>query len=173
MTTSAAEERFASCFIGLGANLGEPRRAVEDATERLSRLEDTRILARARIYRSKPIGPRPQAEYFNTAVEIETALPPFDLLSSLKQVEREMGRKEGPRWGPRIIDLDILLYASLQLRTDVLVIPHPELERRRFVLQPLSDLAPELVVPGKGRTIRSLLEALRDDPSSVWLDDTA
>ena len=159
-------------FIGLGANLGRPEEEIAAAIELLDRAEDTRVVARAKLYGSRPLGPPGQPDYVNTAVEVETMLAPHALLAVLKSIERTLGRTPAVRWGPRIIDLDLLLYGDARIDTPDLVVPHAELARRRFVLVPLADLCPELVVPGMNRSVRALLEARADDAQSVWVLDT-
>jgi 2-amino-4-hydroxy-6-hydroxymethyldihydropteridine diphosphokinase len=153
-------------YLGLGANLGDPVAQFERAVAELER-SGVSVLARAALYRSAPVGPQDQPEYTNTALLIETALSPLELLELLKRIERALGREDGVRWGPRVIDLDILLYGSVELSSERLTIPHKELAKRRFALQPLADLAPEQVVPGLALTVRALLERLDDDPRSV------
>jgi 2-amino-4-hydroxy-6-hydroxymethyldihydropteridine diphosphokinase len=159
-------------WIGLGANLGRPQEAIATAIDLLDRSEATRVVARAKLYGSQPVGPPGQPDYVNTAVEVETALAPHALLAALKSIERTLGRTPAVRWGPRIIDLDLLLYGDAKIETPDLVVPHAELGRRRFVLAPLADLCPELVVPGLDRSVRALLDVLADDPNSVWALDT-
>ncbi|MCA9555782.1 MAG: 2-amino-4-hydroxy-6-hydroxymethyldihydropteridine diphosphokinase [Myxococcales bacterium] len=153
-------------FIALGANLGEPRAALAEAQARLRPL-GVAPLRRARLYRSAPVGPPGQPPYYNTALEVETALLPDDLLAVLKQIEATMGRTPGERWGPRVIDLDIALYGGLVLDTPELTIPHRELANRAFVLAPLCDLAADLEVPGRGATLAALLEALPRTPGDL------
>jgi 2-amino-4-hydroxy-6-hydroxymethyldihydropteridine diphosphokinase len=155
-------------FLGLGANLGAPPAQLREAIARLGRTDRVRVVRVAPIYRSKPLGPKDQPDYANTVVEIETDLEPEALLAALKSIEGDMGRTTTVRWGPREIDLDILLYGTEQIRTETLEIPHAGLKERRFVLAPLADLAPELVLAGTKETVRALLEALEDDPHSVW-----
>lgn len=158
-------------FIALGANLGEdPARSITEAVERLSAENQVEPRRMAPLYRSKPVGPQDQPDYVNTVLEAETALSPQALLDHLKGIEAAMGRDPGGRrWGARVIDLDILLYGEAQIDEPRLVIPHREMSRRRFVLAPLADLVPSLVVPGDGRTVRECLADLTDDPSSVEL----
>jgi 2-amino-4-hydroxy-6-hydroxymethyldihydropteridine diphosphokinase len=155
-------------FIGLGANLGDPKTAIGAAFASLGQLPGTRLLRTAPLYGSSPIGPPGQPDYVNTAAEIETDLEPSALLLALKAVERALGRTDSVRWGPRAIDLDILMYGDARETKRALVIPHPELAKRRFVLTPLADLAPDRMVPGFDATVRELLLRLDDDPRSVW-----
>jgi 2-amino-4-hydroxy-6-hydroxymethyldihydropteridine diphosphokinase len=157
-------------FIALGANLGEdPAANLRDAVRRLARIPGVRPLRLAPIYRSNPVGPPGQPDYANSVLEAESDLSPMDLLDALLAVETDMGRVRGVRWGPRVIDLDLLLYGSESIDEPRLVVPHPEMTRRRFVLKPLADLAPDLVVPGTAATVRALLDALEGPDDLVEL----
>jgi 2-amino-4-hydroxy-6-hydroxymethyldihydropteridine diphosphokinase len=127
-----------------------------------------RLLRSSSLYRTEPVGPQDQEWYINAVVEIRTDLPPGLLLKSLKEIERALGRTEGVKWGPRIIDLDILLYGQEVIREKDLVIPHPELHRRRFVLVPLCELASYAIHPAFGVSVRGLLDRLTD-PARVDL----
>ncbi len=150
-------------FIALGANLGpDPSQNLAEAVRRLA--EEPRVRPRrlAPVYRSAPLGPQDQPDYLNSVLQAETELPALALLDALQAIEAAMGRVRTVRWGPRIIDLDLLLYGSERIAHPRLVVPHPEMIRRRFVLQPLADLAPDLVIPGTSDTVRALLAALDD-----------
>ena len=150
-------------FIGLGSNLGDRRANIADALERIRKLPDTRIVKEASLYESEPHGDA-KTWFVNGAIEIETDLSPENLLKKLKGVESAMGRKrvKGKRWGSRIIDLDILFFGSLVLRKKTLKVPHPEVPNRRFVLLPLSELAPQLIHPVLQATVSELLAAAKD-----------
>lgn len=126
--------------IGLGANLGDPRNAIRAAVRSLEGLG--RVAAVSRLYRSKPWGVSEQPDFYNAAAIVETQAAPRELLSGLKRIERELGREPGPRWGPRAIDLDILLYGDLTIDEPDLQIPHPRLFERAFALVPLAELDP-------------------------------
>jgi 2-amino-4-hydroxy-6-hydroxymethyldihydropteridine diphosphokinase len=152
-------------FIGLGANLEAPLAQVERAVGRLDELEKTRVAAVAPYYRSRPVGPADQPDYVNTVAKIETELAPEALLAALKEIEHRMGRVRAVRWGARVIDLDLLLYGDAEIATENLEVPHREIANRRFVLAPLGDLVPDLVVPGRSKTVRALLAALGPDES--------
>ncbi len=156
-------------FIALGANLGDPRRNLEEALQQLQQRAKVHPLQRAGIYRSKPLGPPGQPDYLNTAIFARTSLSPQALLAHLKEIEADLGRTLGVRWGPRIIDLDILLYGDQQVQTETLTIPHRELANRRFVLQPLLDLAPEHNIPGLNRSVRALLDGLEGSAADLLL----
>lgn len=155
-------------FLGLGANLGDPETQILDAVRRLDRVPGIRVCRLSPAYRSTAHGP-PQPDYVNAAVEIETTLSPQLLLEVALQVERAMGRRrDGSRWGPRPIDIDLLLFDDVVLQgasaEPALAVPHPRIAERRFVLQPLCDLAPNLVHPVLGRTVVALLAACPDAP---------
>ena len=153
-------------YIALGSNLGDRKLAIEQATSQLA-AADLSVTRSARLYQTAPVGPEGQPEYYNTVVEVETTKTPEALLDHVKALERALGRTENVRWGPRVIDLDILLYGAEVLRGPRLVVPHPEMHQRAFVLVPLADLAPELLVPGHNLTVRALLSRLSVSPHDV------
>ena len=150
-----------SCvFIGIGSNEGDRLEHVSRAIQRLSHTPGMQVSRMATIYDTEPVGP-PQPEYLNTVIELDTALSPHQLLETLKLLERQLGRVPSTqRWGPRVIDLDILLYDDRVLNEPALIIPHPRLHERRFVLEPLAQLAPKLIHPVLKQTIAELLAAL-------------
>lgn len=154
--------------LGLGANMGDRESNLEEAISRLSRLPASRVLRRSKIYGSKAWGKTDQPDYLNMVVEISTKLPPQTLLRHCKHIETEMGRQEGERWGPRPIDVDILLYDNRKLRTASLTVPHLHLWERHFVLRPLSDLLP-LLRRGDGKTIDQALAEAQISSQAVWL----
>ncbi|UHD18336.1 2-amino-4-hydroxy-6-hydroxymethyldihydropteridine diphosphokinase [Thiocapsa bogorovii] len=151
-------------WIGLGSNLQEPERQIESAIGELAALPETRLRAASRLYRTAPVGPLGQPDYINAAVRLETRLAPQALLAELHRIELAHGRRrDGTRWGPRILDLDILVYGDLSLDEPGLTIPHPEMARRAFVLVPLADIAPpDLAVPGVGILVELLERCARD-----------
>jgi 2-amino-4-hydroxy-6-hydroxymethyldihydropteridine diphosphokinase len=145
-----------TAYVGLGSNLDDPRRQVEYGLRELDGLAATRVLSRSSLYRSDPIGPVGQPPYINAVAALATGLSPGDLLAELQRLERAHGRVRSVRWGPRTLDLDILLFDDLVMVTPDLEIPHRELARRAFVLVPLAELAPNLELPGLG-PLRTLL----------------
>jgi 2-amino-4-hydroxy-6-hydroxymethyldihydropteridine diphosphokinase len=152
--------RSTEVYIGVGANLDDPRRHVEQAIAELSQLEHCADALASPIYQSEPLGPPGQPDYFNAVVKINTSLSAEALLDALQAIESAHGRKrDGERWGPRTLDLDILLYGHECIATTRLKVPHPEISQRNFVLQPLLDLAPSLEIPGQGR-LRDLIEKI-------------
>jgi 2-amino-4-hydroxy-6-hydroxymethyldihydropteridine diphosphokinase len=141
-------------YIGVGSNLDDPRAQVVRAFSGLAELPGTRIVLTSPIYRSKPFGPVEQPDFANAVVGVLTQLEPHGLLAGLQALEAAQGRPEKrQRWGPRIIDLDVLVYGSERLADSQLTIPHPGIVERNFVLYPLADIAPDLDIPGLGRVI--------------------
>jgi 2-amino-4-hydroxy-6-hydroxymethyldihydropteridine diphosphokinase len=146
-------------YVGLGGNLGERRSYLERAVELLGRQPGIRVLRVSPFRETDPVGYLDQPRFLNGAVAIETYLPPRELLERLLAVERALGRERtGPRFGPRTIDLDLLLYGDETINEPGLVVPHPRLAERRFVLEPLADLDPQLALPD-GRRVAELLDA--------------
>jgi 2-amino-4-hydroxy-6-hydroxymethyldihydropteridine diphosphokinase len=139
-------------YIGLGSNLCDPEGQVRHAVTELARLPESEFLARSALYRTAPVGPADQPDYVNAVVSLATRLTPRGLLDALQAIERGHGRqRDGTRWGPRTLDLDILLYGDERVAEPGLQIPHPEMAGRAFVLVPLADVAPVgLRVPGLG-----------------------
>jgi 2-amino-4-hydroxy-6-hydroxymethyldihydropteridine diphosphokinase len=139
-------------YVALGSNLGDPLGQVEQAFEALNRLPATRLVARSRLYRSTPMGGPPgQPDYLNAVARLVTGLAPLDLLRGLQAIEQASGRQRGERWGPRTLDLDVLVYGSVQIDSAELQVPHPRMTERPFVLLPLYEVAPsDLSVPGFG-----------------------
>ena len=147
-------------YVGLGSNLADPGHQVCRALEALDRLPASRLVAVSDLYATAPVGPQDQPDFVNAAACLETRLSPLDLLAALLAVEAAQGRRrDGTRWGPRILDLDLLLHGATTLDLPGLRLPHPEIGRRAFVLIPLADVAPlELSIPGQG-TLGQLLSA--------------
>lgn len=137
--------------IGVGSNLDDPGAQVEQAIRRLGQLPGVRILDRSSLYRSGPLGPQDQPDFVNAVVLVETGLSARMLLDGLQAVETDLGRRrDSARWGPRVIDLDLLLYGDLELDEPGLTVPHPRMHERNFVLLPLREIAPEVDIPGRG-----------------------
>jgi len=144
-------------YLSLGSNRGDSRRLLEEAVRALGDLPGTRVVARSGLYRTAPVGYIDQPEFLNQVVALRTRLAPHSLLDVTQGLERAAGREAGPRWGPRTLDLDLLWYDGTQVDDALLQLPHPRMEERRFVLEPLAELAPGLVLAG-GETVA---EALR------------
>jgi 2-amino-4-hydroxy-6-hydroxymethyldihydropteridine diphosphokinase len=134
---------MAESFVAMGANLGDAHGALRTAAQRVARLAGTRLARLSRIYRSAPVGPAGQPDYLNAVAALETAMPPGELLAALQAIETAAGRHRGERWGPRTLDLDILLHGDANIDTPTLTIPHPRIAERNFVLVPLIDVAGE------------------------------
>lgn len=139
-------------YIGLGSNLADPVKQVRSALGDLSAIPGTRCVMHSSLYLSAPLGPANQPDYINAVAAVDTTLPAHDLLSALQDIEKRHGRtRTGEKWGPRILDLDLLLYGMERFHDDDLIIPHPGLCERNFVLYPLYEIAPRLTLPGLGR----------------------
>lgn len=138
-------------YIGLGSNLDDPEAQIERAIRRLGSIPQSRVAARSSLYRSAPFGPVEQPDFINAVAALSTRLSGRRLLEELKHLEEELGRRPGERWGPRLIDLDLLVYGTDTINEDGLTVPHPGIGERNFVLLPLREIAPDLVVPGLGR----------------------
>ena len=152
---------MARAYVGLGANLGDREATLREAVARLGDVDGVEVVSLSAFRDTEPVGLREQPRFLNAAVELETRLSPRELLSCLLAVEARLGRRrDGPRLGPRTIDLDLLLYEGDEVDEPGLQVPHPRLRERRFALEPLVDLDPELVVPGDG-TVQQLLARLQ------------
>jgi 2-amino-4-hydroxy-6-hydroxymethyldihydropteridine diphosphokinase len=150
-------EHFAA--IGLGSNLGDSRALLEGAIARLSRSPGIRIEKTSRLYRTAAIGP-PQPDYLNACALLRVKLSPLALLKTLLTIEAEFGRVRSRRWGPRTLDLDLLLYDDVILETPELQLPHPRFRERAFVLVPLAEIAPDRLDPVSGKTIARLRDGI-------------
>jgi 2-amino-4-hydroxy-6-hydroxymethyldihydropteridine diphosphokinase len=137
-------------YIGLGSNLDSPRQHISTAIKALGEIQSTRTLNVSSLYKSKPVGPQDQGDYINAVAQIETELEPLMLLDSLQAIENTHGRVRNERWGPRTLDLDILMFGNEIIQNDRLTIPHPEMLNRSFVLIPLAEIDADCVIPGKG-----------------------
>lgn len=155
---SESEASPSAVFIGIGANLGPVR---ENFTRALRSIEKhARVVAVSSLYESDPVGPQDQPKFTNAVVKVETELSPFELLDHLKTIEKEIGRKKTKRWGPRVMDLDIIFYGDLVISTDSLVVPHPRAHERRFVLEPLLEIDPAAWHPVKNMAVKDICSDL-------------
>jgi 2-amino-4-hydroxy-6-hydroxymethyldihydropteridine diphosphokinase len=141
-----------TAYIGLGSNLADPAEQIKAARAEIAALEDVQELAFSSLYQSPPMGPQDQPDYVNAVMAIATTLPALALLRCLQNIEHDQGRlRTGERWGARTLDLDLLLYGDQQIAVPDLIVPHAGLSERSFVLYPLYEIAPQLLVPGKGK----------------------
>ena len=159
---------MARCLLALGSNLGDRTEQLVQATREVGSLPKTELLAQSQWCETVPIGgPKGQGTFLNGSLLLETKLEPIELFGTLLEVERRLGRKRGVRWGARAIDIDMLLYDDRQIATDRLVLPHPQMSFRRFVLQPACEVAASMVHSASGWTLAQLLEHLDRGPRYV------
>jgi 2-amino-4-hydroxy-6-hydroxymethyldihydropteridine diphosphokinase len=137
-------------YVGLGANVGEPRAQVQEALGELDRLPHSRVVKQSSLYRSTPVGYADQPDFVNAVAQLETGLPAERLLAELQAIEERHGRQRSFANAPRTLDLDLLLFGELELRSPALEIPHPRMHQRAFVLRPLLEIAPGVTIPGRG-----------------------
>ncbi len=149
-------------FLGLGSNLGDRQRFLQRAVMEMKLLQGVTLVWTSGVYESDPYGRTDQPRFLNACVEIETTLEPGVLLHQLKDVEQRVGRTPSERWGPREIDIDILVYDGVVFSDDRVTVPHPDLEHRRFALVPLRELAADLVHPVSGLTVEEIAAACTD-----------
>lgn len=159
-----SDSKRATAYVGLGSNLEQPLTQVADALAELALLPASTMIARSSLYRTPPLGPSDQPDYINAVACLSTGLLPEQLLDELQALEQEHGRvRSGVHWGPRTLDLDLLLYDQATIATPRLFVPHPHIAERAFVLYPLAEIAPgELQIPGHG-TLDSLLQNVAEE----------
>ena len=164
--------RGGDAYVALGSNLGDRRAFLEGALAALDGAQGVRVLACSRFYETEPVGPPPQGPYLNVVARFETELAPRALLSLLLEVEARAGRERGTvRNAPRTLDLDLLLHGSACVEEDGLELPHPRMHERAFVLEPLCEIAPDLVHPRLGETVRTLAARVRETDKVRALDN--
>lgn len=151
---------MANVYLGLGSNLGDREENLEKSIEALNDFEEIEVTSRSSILETEPYGKTDQPEFMNMCVEIETRMSPLSLLETVLGIEHSLGRVREEVWGPRIIDIDILLYEDLELELDDLSIPHKEMHLRSFVLEPLSEIAPDAKHPTLDKRVTELKEDL-------------
>lgn len=152
-------------YISLGTNIEPREKYIDEAIKQLSKHKNITIVEKSPIYETAPVGYVDQADFLNMVVQISTSLLPTDLLDYCQRIEKNLGRERRIRYGPRTIDLDILVYNKENIKTDRLIIPHPRMHERAFVLIPLQEIAPCLVIPGVEKSPRELLKEI--DPSHL------
>ena len=148
-------------YIALGSNLANPQAQLTAALQALNALSDSRLMAVSSFYQSQPLGPQDQPDYVNAVACLETSLAPLALLDELQRIEHEQGRVRLRRWGERTLDLDILLYADHIIQSERLTVPHYDMHQREFVIIPLVEIAPHLVLPN-GQSIQTLAQKFAD-----------
>jgi 2-amino-4-hydroxy-6-hydroxymethyldihydropteridine diphosphokinase len=158
-----------AAWIGLGSNLDDPRRQVLDAIDEVDGLAETRLVRRSALYMSQPMGPQDQPDFINAVAVVETSLEPLDLLAALQGIELKHARRRERHWGPRTLDLDLLLYGDSVIDHPDLEVPHPGIAERSFVLLPLAEVSPGIGIPGIG-TVEALLAALGNPSLEVTPD---
>ena len=159
-----AGARWCPAYVGVGSNLQSPARQVEAAMGLLTDVAQTRIVRTSSLYRSAPFGGIEQPDFVNAVAAVLTQLGPADLLAALHDIEAAQGReRDDTRWGPRVLDLDLLVYSDRQVDSPELRLPHPGIGERNFVLLPLGEIAPDLVIPGLGRV--ASIPVNMDEPS--------
>lgn len=147
-------------FLGVGSNLGNKQLNIKNAIAHIKKTTQITVIKTAPFYESQPVGYTNQPYFINTVIQCETELTPETLLNKLKLIEKIIGRKKAPRYGPRIIDIDILFYDNKIINKEILIIPHPEIQNRTFVLYPMNDIAPNFTHPVLNKKISELKEAV-------------
>lgn len=144
-------------YLGLGTNLGERIENLKHAVKLLDADQEVKVIKVSPLYETDPIGGPVQGPFLNACAEIRTFLSPVELLTRMLSIEDELGRVREKRWGPRLIDLDLLVYGEQVIDTEFLQLPHPRMEERNFVMVPLNDIAPDLIIPGLEQSVRIIL----------------
>lgn len=155
-------------YIAIGSNLGDPVTQAKKAIAALKEVPEIQVVAESSLYSSTPMGPQDQPDYINAVVAIDTTLPPLDLLDRTQAIELEHGRvRKAERWGPRTLDLDIILYGDLVHNCERLTVPHYGMKVREFVLYPLAEIAPDLILPDQ-TALQTLLRQVDRNGLAIW-----
>jgi 2-amino-4-hydroxy-6-hydroxymethyldihydropteridine diphosphokinase len=158
-----------TAYIALGSNMGNRFENLRQAIEKLNQITEIKVVNTSSVYETDPVGYEEQDQFLNMVLEAETNLEPFQLLSVCMKIERELGRKRGIRWGPRTMDLDILLYNQENIKSEMLTVPHPRMHERAFVMVPLIEIQPNIMLPGTDRTLQAVLEDIPDrEGVRIW-----
>lgn len=157
---------MSTAYISIGSNLGDRLGYIREAIAKMEQSQKIEIRRASSVYETEPVGHKEQPCFLNAVLELKTTLEPLNLLEHLSGVENQMGRERDQAWGPRNIDLDLLLYDDVVINSDRLTLPHPRVHQRRFVLVPLAEIAPKVVHPSLKKTVEKLLEELSVDSSS-------
>ena len=152
-------------YLGLGSNMGNRTANLDKAVKAIAGLDDCMVCSLSSIYETEPWGDKNQSAFLNQVMRVETQLEPKAFLSACQRIESKLGRERGRRWGPRTMDIDLLLYGDRVVNEDTIQVPHPQLQKRRFVLVPLAEIAPLVNIPGSGRTVREALKLCPDSGS--------
>ena len=172
MVTSPRGCATYTAYIGVGSNMGDRQANIDAALRSLGGVAGIDVVAVSSVQPSRPVGgPSGQRDYFNAVVAIRTTLDPRALLDTLRRIEQQLGRRRIERWGPRTIDLDLLLYDQEMIDEEDLVVPHPRMHQRRFVMEPLAEIAPDVMHPVLGRSASEILRGLPDDVAEGGHDD--
>jgi 2-amino-4-hydroxy-6-hydroxymethyldihydropteridine diphosphokinase len=158
-------------YLGLGSNIGNKLNYIKSAGKEISELKGTKVLRSSSVYKTEPWGIKAQDEYLNSVLEIESALTPEELLKELKKIEIVLGRKNREKWREREIDIDILFYDDMVLKNETVNIPHPEIQNRKFVLEPLCELNPGLIHPVLKCTLEKLLNNTNDNSEVIKIQN--
>jgi len=154
-------------YLGIGSNLGDRCGHIQKAITYLKKVKNVKITKCSSLYETKPVGYKKQPWFINCALELETSLPPEELLKNLTRIEKALGRKREVKWRPRLIDLDILFYGQRIIKNEDLNIPHPEIAKRKFVLIPLDEINPRIYHPQLKKTVSQILNGLRNNKQEV------
>lgn len=164
--------KITTAYLGLGTNIEDRMAYMWDAINRLHATEGIEIVRLSPVYQTEPVGYEAQEDFYNMVVEIHTSLIPSRLLEELKRIERELGRRESVHKGPREMDIDILLYGDEIIDEYKLTIPHPRMLSREFVLRPLHDIVPDLIVPSRGISVHDALAEVQGEKRVIRLDES-
>ncbi|MBH0231815.1 2-amino-4-hydroxy-6-hydroxymethyldihydropteridine diphosphokinase [Halobacillus yeomjeoni] len=158
-------------YIALGSNISRREDHLKHAIEMLDQQNELEVIQKSSIYETAPVGYTEQNDFLNMVIQISTTLSPFQLLNVCQSVEADLGRRRVVKWGPRTIDLDILLFNQENMETERLIIPHPSMQDRAFVMVPLAEIAPQVIIPGLNQTAQMIINELPEQDKSeirVW-----